>query len=784
VDEPNIKCVDIRNQSLWLNGSLAPMQLEFKNEGTDTLHTGENFHIRVGYSGPEVVILPDMLVSVSSDIGVGSSFTYDCNFTPQYIGAYTITVDVDILNEVKEIGNEDNPNSLDFRYSKTFVIGDAYIGWRDPAEGTHIVFDMGIPVFNFAYDISSDIQDIWLKFNDEPIYDVTGLNSTTFTYNNKTDGNVNATLFGVVDGEIRSQQSREFIFGKIDYEYREIIEENTTYLGQELYLILHDPGGDNSYSSYTDESYNLTIGVEMELVNADHDSYGFSNGLGMMGFEFLGGGITWENNEDELEDMTHFMKITDSNHLTSSLENENSNYIGPGYGDSYWGVSEIIIWEFRCRNITYYNGTSVLAEPDINYGILADVEVIKNDEQAKQIWYDDTRTWWDMNPVHNNFSGVEWYNDLEVDGQLKRTSEHEITNTVKHGKTYEMQFSRDAQIRISGFDFFEKLPWVGDQYDRLEAYKHTKTMNSTESGETYKVFYEIYDDEAEDVINQKVGLDLTFGTYIFKKNVDFCNSSFPLEYEAQDYIPPIIEYDSILIEYDTSGDGLGPCSNDNPLVSADIFEEDEVQIAMIQYSIDNGQSFHPSFMNEHPNIDGRFLGNIPAQPHGKTILWYLEVVDESGYKSSQGDISGNFFEYVVENRNPTLSITYPNGNEILSGSVLIQWHAVDPDGDILFYDLFFIDEDGLWKSIVSNISRNDFLWDFSDIVEEKFVNLKIIAFDQFGGVSEDTCDTSFKIIPEDSTSTPLNLPLAIGGGLIGVVSLLGIGFIAIKKFKS
>src|SRR5205823_814901 len=56
--------------------------------------------------------------------------------------------------------------------------------------------------------------------------------------------------------------------------------------------------------------------------------------------------------------------------------------------------------------------------------------------------------------------------------------------------------------------------------------------------------------------------------------------------------------------------------------------------------------------------------------------------------------------YLARNQSPTVSLSAPNGGDLLRGSQSIRWSGSDPDKDTLTYDVFFSNDDGkTWKRI-------------------------------------------------------------------------------------
>jgi len=121
---------------------------------------------------------------------------------------------------------------------------------------------------------------------------------------------------------------------------------------EKLYLILHDPNGDDSTSSY-EETTTLSLGIGCEI------TAGITVGLEIgieEEFDFFGlfsTGIEASNKLSlSMEASLGFdarFEVSDSTFLSSS-DSTDVNYLGPGYGDRYWGE----IWKFRCNFFPIY----------------------------------------------------------------------------------------------------------------------------------------------------------------------------------------------------------------------------------------------------------------------------------------------------------------------------------------------------------------------------------------------------------------------------------------------
>jgi len=269
----------------------------------------------------------------------------------------------------------------------------------------------------------------------------------------------------------------------------------------------------------------------------------------------------------------------------------------------------------------------------------------------------------------------------------------------------------------------------------------TKIYAEASLTNSYKVGYSIYDDESTDTIVQQYGIDRRFGTFIFKTNEFMCETSYPLEYDTFDYMPPIIQFPEI--ELDSSHDGISPCVDDSPVVTVDIFDEGGIQSALIYFSINNGTTWNSAILYEQAANPGTWQGFIPSYPRGTELLWYIKVWDYEGQYSNRTDPHGKPYKYRVLNRAPLVTIITPNGGELYQEMISIHWTASDPDNDDLSYSIAYNIENMGWHLIVGGLSDTSYQWNASDF-DSQNVLLKIIAYDG-DMLTEDETDFVFTI---------------------------------------
>lgn len=537
--------------------------------------------------------------------------------------------------------------------TRTFVFRRLIVEvvWESPGINSSITFDPGTdPVeFNLTYSMGTDVEYVKLELNAIDMGVVSSPGTVAFLFNDSFYGLIEAILRGYneFDTEI-SSDTRHFTFDKKVATRFEILQQDEIDQGRKLYLILHDPNGDGSTSSY-EKSTTISLGIGCEI------TAGVTQGLEVgveEKFDFFGlfeTGIEASTKLSlSLEASLGFdarFDISDSTFLSSSDSSTSVDHIGPGYGDRYWGE----LWKFRyvitSHYVEYYNGTEVYYDPHLWWGILRDSEAYLSDANAPQNWRE-------LNPAHQNYTNeqVEWISGfLVTDGAGTYINSHEVTNTntVSASIIIGIKSETKSKLTLGGVHVEETL----------ELSLKTKVYAEASVGNSIKTSYTIHDDDPEDSIVQRVGIDKNFGTYIFQTEPNFCATSSPIEHNTVDYVPPKLGYPTII--YDTDQDFKGPTPHDSPLVTVKIEEEGGVQDAVLYFSNDNGTSWRSTPLLEYQGQPDIWHANIPKQANMTTILWYLKAWDERGNTAEKYDITGSYFSYEVGVLINPLSSTTP-----------------------------------------------------------------------------------------------------------------------------
>jgi len=590
--------------------------------------------------------------------------------------------------------------------------------------------------------------------------------SVEFVYGWEHEGHNNGTLIGYQGSNVVTSHSQNFTFGKAEMEVINMLDSGVDFIGDVLYLILHDPVGDRSFSGYS-KSTSLCTRVKSSFMMQQGFKIGVSESLS----KYFGGASTSLQFKEVFEDGFSY-RITNTDTLTSNLERYNKDFIGPGRGDVYWGEAQVLNWEFKSTYREYFNGTINHEEPTLTWGLIRKSEVFLNDLNAPEEWKI-------QNAVYNGWQNVNWnWNDI-VDqtfaGGVQNTYTRENVTTISRSFTFRINLNPKVKIVLGPISLEVDLKFEWQNYE--ESQEETK----------YGISYTLYDDDPTDILSHKVGLDTAFGTVVFKPNEHISRTSNPLEYNSSDYLPPEVQFP--VIDLDSNRDGLSPCSDDSPEINVAISDEGGVAYAGTRYSTDDGASWKSMILNEQPGNPGTWGCFLPTQDHGTSVIWYLRVWDFEGYNTTRYDEYNNPYSYTVLNRDPEISLMAPLGGETYTQTVPISWQASDHDDDTLTYTLAY-NKGGIgWYLIASNISSNSYNWDISQMSYLDSILVKVIANDGYGGVSECSCDFVFTIgepppgilVIDENTAqnlTSMFTTIGITGAIVAIAA-----FVIIKKVR-
>jgi hypothetical protein len=232
------------------------------------------------------------------------------------------------------------------------------------------------------------------------------------------------------------------------------------------------------------------------------------------------------------------------------------------------------------------------------------------------------------------------------------------------------------------------------------------------------------------------------------------------------------------IELDRSA-GFSSIGGGVPLV---ITDDDGTSIWRNQTSTDNGAAdavpvvaateFGFGRIVALPDIN--FIGTGDADSDMYPIL----------YDADNDVFLANAMYWLVENRAPTVEVLFPNGGEVLNGTQIVEWTAVDFDSDPLTFDVYYSDNNGSdWSLLASGLSVLEYHWNTTQHDDgTSYMILVEVSDGMLGG--QDTSDDPFELdnfvggVP-GFTLDP-TLLLIIGAGVLVVIVLV----VIVMKKKS
>lgn len=569
---------------------------------------------------------------------ITTTITNQYNDTGVVIGTrYYYVVSATTIVGISENSTEDSGRAYE----------QPFIEWITPVNNTHIILPKGDPTtFTFEYD--------WVEMDDAELELDYGTFQRTYNVWNKTsididvlndyeDGSIIATLTGKNQSIVLDTDIIQLTFVRLLDEIMDTVNQSTIPLGQQLYMVLHDPNGDNSYSNFSETSV-LSIGVGLGALTVVGENFGIEYFYGYCGTD-TGASLLLENKMTAETGFDFRYEIIDATNLTSSQVYDDPDYIGPGYGDRYWGETWILKWVLNATEKTYSNGTHRWENPVLYYGIIRGVETFAGD-------FDAPPEWKSQNAIYNGSIPVNWLGMFMESGGAPYTSTHQVSETLTRKDSFELYFGSDATL---------KLPYIATN---ATFEMSIKNYAETGVGNIHEASYKIYDDEPDDFIVHQLGIDERFGTYIFNSSRFFCETSLPLEHNTFDYRPPDIDYP--VVDLDSNDDGYGPTNEDFPVITVDIFEENGMQDVVIRYSINNGSFWDVIYLSELSGQVGTWQGTISNQTLNTTVLWYIQAWDNQGNYAIRYNYSVTPFKYTViqkpaeptETETPT-GIPYP-----------------------------------------------------------------------------------------------------------------------------
>ena len=313
----------------------------------------------------------------------------------------------------------------------------------------------------------------------------------------------------------------------------EIVDEGNTTIPCMVYMILHDPNGDGSYS-YIEESEKFTIGSEFDLRTSKSTKVEAA-------LDYFGNGIGFMNQVNLSNTTSGGVEINfETTQKIETPKSEKSGAMGPGYGDVFIGEKWDIYYQFINRTAWRGNETDPHYQL-VNYELVYRYWIVRSSEFTK------TGSWINENieePWRSRILALDMGFDNRIDNDEVNKTELKETRLFTAGPaitdsnstiltkstsyTFTMEVNETVAINW-GLDIID-IPFGGKVTIASSLYmgqtNYTNQEQKVESG------YVLTDNDVEpvtDELNLSIYYDKVYGTFLFTTNTDDSYTSEPRE---------------------------------------------------------------------------------------------------------------------------------------------------------------------------------------------------------------------------------------------------------------
>ena len=130
---------------------------------------------------------------------------------------------------------------------------------------------------------------------------------------------------------------------------------------------------------------------------------------------------------------------------------------------------------------------------------------------------------------------------------------------------------------------------------------------------------------------------------------------------------------------------------------------------------------------------------LHVRKEGEHIIEYYSIDKAGNIERTKS------FTFRIDKSPPDVTVIYPNGGEIINGTVNIRWIAVDiSDVSISIY--YSSDNGTTWHCITQNTDNDgEYVWDTGGVNDGMKYLIKVVAEDEVGHISMDVSDSPFII---------------------------------------
>ncbi len=142
----------------------------------------------------------------------------------------------------------------------------------------------------------------------------------------------------------------------------------------------------------------------------------------------------------------------------------------------------------------------------------------------------------------------------------------------------------------------------------------------------------------------------------------------------------------------------------------------------------------------------------------------------------------NVFHWLSVHYEPTVTVTFPNGGEVLNGTELVTWDASDLEGDPLTFDVLYSNNSGSdWTSLATGLTILEYEWNTTLHDDGSEYLIRVIVSDGEFSVADDS-NSVFEIdnVAETTTGpgigdwdiTTIIIIIIVGGVVIIIIIII------------
>ncbi len=468
----------------------------------------------------------------------------------------------------------------------------------------------------------------------------------------------------------------------------EILDEGNTTIPYMVYMVLHDPNGDGSYS-YIEESKSFTIGSEFDLGTSE--SYEVEAAIDLFGL-----GPEYSRQVNTSNTISGGVEINfETTDRIETPSSEEPGAMGPGYGDIFFGENWIICYQFINRTTWLGNETNPhhqLIDHDkvYRYWVVRSSEFTRTgkwiNENVEEPWKSRVLA---LDMGFDNYIDDEEMNKTEYESTLLFTGgpsiEHSRSTTLTNSNSFTFTMEVDETmalnwgLQIIGIPFEGKVTVASSLY--IGQTDYTTQEQEVESG------YVLTDNDVSpvtDEINTSIYYDKVFGTYLFTTNTNDSYTSEPREpwTESHVNVTPTSGVDGTCF---TILARIGTASLNE--VEATIQHPDESVIY-------NLQLFDDGAHGDGAAGDGNY-GNTWDSTGADKGVYYIDIVSwDTEYNREEAENLATF------SINPTPPASVMELNESSVRYTWINWTWINPTDPDFSHVIVYLD--GVWRTNVSN----------------------------------------------------------------------------------